>query len=175
MAISEIGRRRSRAETGITEISLNATPPAEGAVAGSTIRATATFTRNDGTTSTMADVLLESNQTDSRYLGDTTVSPAAAALPNLKGYGDVTDLSVAMTGDATLLGQVSAFKDLPAATSWAALKTDAAAILTRWAGVDGVAATPMGGGAFDTQKLAFLETYLGYELTPREAGRARPL
>lgn len=32
----------------------------------------------------------------SQYLGDTTVSTAAAAMPNLKGYGTLTDLQVAM-------------------------------------------------------------------------------
>jgi len=168
--LTDPGELKTLAETGIAEISLASHAPTEGAVLGNTIRAEATFTRADGTTSKISDVLLESNQTDSRYLGDTTVSTAAAALPGLKGFGNVTDLNVAMTNDATLLNEVSDFSGLPASTSWATLKLDAEAILMRWAGVDGDAATPMGGGAFDAQKLAFLEKYFGYELTPRDAG-----
>jgi hypothetical protein len=40
-------------------------------------------------------VSFNADTTHSKYLGDTTVSAAAAALPDLKGYGTLTDLRVA--------------------------------------------------------------------------------
>jgi len=101
--------------------SLNASTPAHGNVRGNTVTAEATFTRADGSTSAIADVILQNNPTDSRYLGDTTVSSAAAATAaNLKGFGDVTDL--AMSHDATLLAEVTSFKALAANTSWTTLR-----------------------------------------------------
>ncbi|MEA2879899.1 MAG: hypothetical protein QOF14_5095, partial [Hyphomicrobiales bacterium] len=164
------GELMTLAQAGVTEISLASTTPAIGSIRGNTIRAEATFTRADGSTSTIADVVLDNAQVDSRYLGDTTVSPAAAALPNLKGYGDMPDLAVAMTQDAALLSEVDAFKDLPTTTSWSALKSGAADILLHWAHVDTMTPVAMANGAFDTQKLAFLEKYFGQELAPRDGG-----
>src|SRR3954469_9832362 len=76
-----------------------------------------------------------------------------------------------MTGDATLETMVASFaqqtgNDLPA------LKSAAEAILYEWAGVEGVAATAIGGDGFDSRKLAFLEKYSGYQLMPRDANGA---
>jgi len=165
---SDAGELQTLTEAGIASISLSTGDPDVTDVNGNTIREVAGFTRSDGTTSTIADVLLDNDPTNTRYLGDTSVSAAAAALPALKGFGRVTDLRVAMTDDAALLAQVTAFADLPVGTSWADLRADAEAILYRWAGVDGVTADAMGTD-FDTRKLAFLETYFGLELTPRDA------
>ena len=47
---------------------------------------------------------------DSVYAGDGTGSVAAAAQANLKGFGNVADLSVAASHDTTLLAQFAAFK-----------------------------------------------------------------
>ncbi|HMB09668.1 MAG TPA: hypothetical protein VKP01_03665, partial [Saliniramus sp.] len=165
---SDAGELQTLTEAGIASISLTTSDPDVTDVNGNTIREVAGFTRSDGTTSTIADVLLDNDPTNTRYLGDTSVSAAAAALPALKGFGRVTDLRVAMTDDAALLAQVTAFADLPVGTSWADMRADAEAILYRWAGVDGVTADTMGTD-FDTRKLAFLETYFGLELTPRDA------
>jgi len=170
--VSDAGELATLAEAGITEIGVTAGAPSTSMIRGNLIRNEATFKRADGTSSAIADVMLDGNQSDSRYLGDATVSSAAAALPNLKGYGNVVDLAVAMTDDATLLGLVSAFATLPPATTLDAMKAAADDILFRWAGVHGVAPTPMGGGVFDQQKLAFLEAYAGYQLTPRIGGGA---
>jgi Ca2+-binding RTX toxin-like protein len=167
--VTDAGELQTLAEAGITQISLASSTPSTTNVRGNTIRAESTFTRADGTTSKIGDVLLETLEADSRYLGDTTVSVAAAALPELKGYGIVKDLRVAMTGDATLLSQVTALKNLPSSTNWTALKGAVDDVLFRWAGVDTVAATPFANGTFDEQKLAFLEKYTGESLVPRDA------
>ncbi|MDX2157687.1 MAG: calcium-binding protein [Hyphomicrobiaceae bacterium] len=164
--VTDAGELATLAETGITEISVTATQLQNTSIRDSDVRAQATFTRTDGSTSTISDVVLFNSETDTRYLGDTTVSTAAAALPDLRGYGNVTGLRIAMTADATLLGQVTSFAGATGLASWTAVRDQVAGILYRWAGVDGVAATSLGGD-FDTRKLAFLETYLGYELAPR--------
>jgi hypothetical protein len=90
--VADPGELQTLAQAGITSISLNAT--ASGAtVAGNTIDPTATFTFANGTTGTIADVLLSIDPYNSKYLGNTTVSAAAAAMPNLKGYGTLTHQS----------------------------------------------------------------------------------
>ncbi|UZE48465.1 hypothetical protein ONR75_27305 [Rhodopseudomonas sp. P2A-2r] len=171
--VTDAGELKTLAETGIAEISLSTSTPAHGSIRGNTVTAEATFTRADGTTSTIGDTILQNNQIDTKYLGDTTVSAAAATLMNLKGFGSLTDLAVAMTHDATLLASVAALKARPVGTAWSTLRADAQAILFRWAGVDGMTATPMGGGAFDTQRLALLERYMGQQLAPRD-GNGQP-
>ena len=43
----------------------------------------------------VTDVAFQINETASQWFGDDTVSAAAAALPQLKGFGTVKDLHVA--------------------------------------------------------------------------------
>jgi hypothetical protein len=97
------------------------------------------------------------------------VSAAAAALPQLKGYGRLPDLRVAMTSNATLLTQVTAFKALTIAAP-ATMLTSAEQILYTWAGVSAVTPVAMG-ASFDTRKLAFLEKFNGREMAPRVSGQ----
>jgi len=172
--VTDAGELMTLAEAGITEISLaNAMPQAQG-LRGSTIRAEGTFTRADGSTSVIADVALLNSDTDTRYLGDTTVSATAATLPELAGSGNMTGLRIAMTNNAALLAEVEAFAGLTGISSWQALEDSVADILFRWAGVDGLPSTPLADG-LDAQMLAFLETYLGYELAPRDIVTGAPL
>jgi len=168
--VTDAGELLSLAGHDITSISLTTGDYTgeTGWLFGNEVAAEATVTRSDGSTTRIGDVLFDYFETDAIYLGDKTVSAAAAAQADLKGYGELTSLAVAMTGDATLLTQVSGFAALPSTTSYAGLKADAEAILYRWAGVDGVAATAMGPD-FDERKLALLETYFGYEMAPRDA------
>ncbi|MEQ1730714.1 MAG: calcium-binding protein, partial [Vicinamibacterales bacterium] len=166
--VTDAGELLTLSQTGITELSLAATPLTNTSIRDSDVRATATFTRADATTGIIADVVLNNSQSDTRWLGDATVSPAAAALPDLTGYGNITGLRIAMTDDATLLGQVTAFAAMSSAATWAQLKDAADDILFRWAGVDTVPATALGAD-FDARKLAFLEAYVGIELAPRNS------
>jgi EF hand len=69
---------------------------------------TGTFTRTDGTTGTVDDVSFNVDTFHSKYLGNSTVSAAAAAMPELKGYGTLTNLRVAMTLDPTLIDTINA-------------------------------------------------------------------
>ena len=162
------GELQTLTEAGIAEISLTDLAPQDGEVRGNEVRAEAVVTRADGSTTTAGDVLLRTSETDSRYLGDATVSAQAAALPELRGYGEMTSLRIAMTADAALAQSVADFAALPATTDWASLRGATDAILYEWAGVAGDAATPIGDTGLDTRQLAFLEKYFGYQLLDRE-------
>ena len=168
--VTDSGELKTLTELGIVSINLSHAAPSEPtAIGGNTIANIGSFTRADSTTGGIADVALMLNETNSKWLGDNTVSTAAAALPELTGFGEVKDLRGAMTGDATLLSMVEGYAALTT-TDLATLEDDAIDILFRWAGVNGVTATALGSNGFDTQKLAFLEKYSGYELMPRESG-----
>jgi trimeric autotransporter adhesin len=166
--VTDAGELKTLAESGISSISLATSAPASTTILGNTIRAVATVNFTSGQTSTISDVVLENNQLDSVFLGNGTVSTAAGASLKLKGYGNTTNLDVAMTNDAGLLTLVNGFKGMSASSSWDTLKAAADDILFRWAGVSGVTPTAMT-SAFDLQKLAFLEAFSGNQLTPRDA------
>jgi hypothetical protein len=96
------GELETLAQAGITSIGVTGTAQTGLSIAANAVNATGIFTRSDGTTGAIDDVSFTIDPFHSRYLGNTTVSAAAAALPNLKGYGTLTDLQVAMTIDPAL-------------------------------------------------------------------------
>jgi Ca2+-binding RTX toxin-like protein len=165
---TQSGELKTLAELGIVSISLNHNAPEQATnILGNVVAQVGTFKYSNGTTRGIADVALQIDQMTTRWTGDETVSSAAAVLPDLKGFGELTGLRIAMTDDAALLTLVD---DLTGSTqaSYAALAADVEAILCRWAGVDGVAATAIGSNGFDARKLAFLEKYTGQQLMPRD-------
>ncbi|NIJ21113.1 Ca2+-binding RTX toxin-like protein [Sphingomonas naasensis] len=168
--ISQASELSSLTDLGIVSINLAATTPSQPTTVGDNqIVREGSFTRADGSTGQIADVALAINESNTRYLGDTTVSAAAAALPELTGFGNVRNLRVAATQDAGLFAMVSDFAAMTT-NDLGALKAAAEAILYRWAGVDTVPAAALGTNGFDERKLAFLEMFSGYQLTPREDG-----
>jgi Ca2+-binding RTX toxin-like protein len=170
--VTDAGELKSLSELGIASISLSSVAPGQPtAVGGNTIVRTGTFTRTDGTTGGVADVAFEISETATKWLGDNSVSSSAAALPQLKGFGQLKNLRVAMTGNAALEASVGAFVALTT-NHLGTLKTGAEAILYQWAGVEGIAATAIGSNGFDARKLAFLEKYTGHQLMPRDGNGA---
>jgi len=129
----DTGELETLAQAGVASISLASTTQTGDTQAGNTITATGSFTRVDGTTGAIDDVNFNVDTFHSTYLGDTTVSTAAAAMPNLKGYGTLTDLRVAMTLDPTLIDTINA--DLPNLNvpNLAALRAAALPIFVAWA------------------------------------------
>ena len=127
------GELETLQQAGIASINLDATPQTNDTDSGNTITATGSFTFADGSIGNIDQVNFNVDTFHSDYLGDTTVSAAAAALPNLKGYGTLTDLQVAMTLDPSLIDVVNAnlpnlnFLDL------ASLRAAAMPILVAWA------------------------------------------
>jgi Ca2+-binding RTX toxin-like protein len=166
--VTDAGELVSLAGLGITSISLAAVAPAEEInIGGNVVAFESTFTLADGTVRKAGDVVLDISHIDTRYITDMDVSAQAAALPQLRGFGNVADLHIAMSEDAALLAQVQTF-DALATSDLSVLKQAAEAILYAWAGVDGVVADPIGTNGFDARKLAFLESFSGQEIAPRD-------
>ena len=105
---SEADELQGLADGGVRSIALNATASAT-TLAGHRISHTSSFTRTDGTTATIVDAWFENDRHISAYLPDDTFTLHAdvAALPELRGYGVVADLSIAMTLDAGLRQRVT--------------------------------------------------------------------
>jgi hypothetical protein len=90
--------------------------------------AAGSFTRGDSSTGAIADVVFTVDPFHTRYLGDLSVSEAAAARANLKGYGTLTDLQVAMTLDPDLIDVVDANLPNLGVLDLAALRATASSI-----------------------------------------------
>ena len=54
------------------------------------------------TTGIAADVLFLPNSTFTRFVGDVDIDPAVLAVGNIKGYGKMADLRIAMSMDSGL-------------------------------------------------------------------------
>ena len=121
----------------ITALSLSATPtdPANPEqISGNVIAERASFTWADASTGELADVVFRVDNFNSEFLGDTTVSAAAAARPDLKGYGILTDLRVAMTLDSSLVATVDSYlAGAPTGPDLGALRAAAMPVLAGWA------------------------------------------
>ncbi len=104
--ISQAGELSSVSALGIASISLTSQAPAQSTNAGNVIAADGSFTRTDGSSGSLSDVNFRIDNFLTSYLGDSTVSAAAAAEANVKGRGELADLAIAMTQDATLLQTV---------------------------------------------------------------------
>jgi hypothetical protein len=135
-AVTDPGELKTMADLGIESISLTTQAPATGEIAGNAVDAEGTFTYTGGATGTVADVRFRIDNFDTVWLGDTTVSPEAAALANVKGRGTLTDLHVAMTQDAALLQTVTTILPILTATDLDTLRAQATPILTAWAAPD---------------------------------------
>jgi hypothetical protein len=155
---AEPGQLFTLAQLGIQSIDLN-DQTTDQILAGNTVEAVSSVTMADGTTQEIAAVAFGYSQTYTQYVGPDTPSTAAAALPQLHGYGDLTDLQEAMTSDPTLLGLVQNFVQISPTDSFA-LGTAIVNIMFEWAGVAGL--NPQSWGPlFDIRELGFLQDFLG--------------
>ncbi|WP_340115568.1 calcium-binding protein, partial [Pelagibius sp. 7325] len=99
------------ADLDIVSIDLNSTVINTETPSGNVLHAESTFTFGDGTQGGVYDVLLDASQFDTQYQGDAGIADWAANVPDLKGYGLLTDLKVAVSNDLSLaetLSQVGA-------------------------------------------------------------------
>ncbi|WP_139020563.1 calcium-binding protein [Bradyrhizobium sp. ORS 285] len=129
--ITNAGELKSLADLNIVAIGTGSTPSTytDGA---DTISATGTFTRADGSTGLAADVQLETDNYNTTWLGDSSVSEAASSRPNLKGFGTLTDLRVAMTLKPSLTNVVDTVLPSMATLSLSALREAVRPILYAW-------------------------------------------
>jgi hypothetical protein len=132
-AVADPGELHTLADLGIASISVAGTAQTGVSVAGNQVTATGTFTRTDGSTGSIGNVTFTTDPFDSKYLGDTSVSPQAALEPNLKGYGTLADLRVAMTLDPTLIDTVNANLPNLSSLDLASLRDAALPMFVAWA------------------------------------------
>ena len=135
---------------------------------GNAHKQTATYTKTDGSTSTITDVWFDTDLSNTIDLSDITIPEAIAALPNVSGFGNVHDLHTAMALDTsgalkTLVEQYIAQTDINQR------KQILLNIIYHWTGVqdmpiDGRDPTQIYGKVIDdTRKLEALEEFMGKE------------
>ncbi|HEX8193050.1 MAG TPA: calcium-binding protein, partial [Allosphingosinicella sp.] len=106
---TDAGELRTMADVGILSIDLaklamNAVTPQ-----GALLRARGGFERADGRTGQFYEAIFESDEVDTRYRGETGLADWQAGLKlNVKGYGNMTDLKVAMANDLDMAELVAA-------------------------------------------------------------------
>ena len=161
------GELLSLTSLGIVSINLAATASTQ-VIAGDAIKLVSTYTLANGTTRTIADAWLTTSATFTKP--DTTpIIPAdIAALPQLQGYGRMTDLRSAMVADPALKTLVQAFAagaGAPDATTLGNITS----IMLEWSGSTAIDPASRG-GEFDGRKLDFLEKYTGIPFVSGDAG-----
>ena len=143
-------------ELGIAAIDLHAEEVSETDEAGNRVTHRATVTKTDGTTIASADVWFNVNTAQTRYLGDETVSEDIAALPNVRGFGNVPSLHVAMNKDSKLKEMVETYLSADSEHRDALLPE----IIYKWTGSENVVSNSRG-RHIDARTLAALERLTG--------------
>ncbi|WP_186157725.1 calcium-binding protein [Burkholderia gladioli] len=168
--VSDPGELHSLQELGIVAINLE-TENSKRKVGGNLVAEAATFVKSDGSTGEIVEAYFDNNPVNSKFKGNFSLNPEVLDLPNLRGYGTLTDLSVAMSVDPALLGMVEKFlkgviDDVPD------LYTRVSAIVFQWAGVSGV--DPDSRGRFvDARKLEVVEKFSGQGFGGGHAGAGK--
>ncbi|WP_186015280.1 calcium-binding protein [Burkholderia gladioli] len=168
--VSDPGELHSLQELGIVAINLE-TENSKRKVGGNLVAEAATFVKSDGSTGEIVEAYFDNNPVNSKFKGNFSLNPEVLDLPNLRGYGTLTDLSVAMSVDPALLGMVEKFlkgviDDVPD------FYTRVSAIVFQWAGVSGV--DPDSRGRFvDARKLEVVEKFSGQGFGGGHAGAGK--
>lgn len=134
--------------------------------AGNEIRYSGTVTLSSGVTNETAAVYFAQNPTLTRWeppVG-TVIPDEIAILPNIHGYGTLTNLDYALLGNETLHAQVEVLVLNAGRMTYAEISDDFRAILFNWAGIaDGE--LPSRGNSVDSREVAFLEKFFGSPIT----------
>ncbi|ELI6664868.1 hypothetical protein RRO09_003449, partial [Salmonella enterica] len=138
---------------------------------GNLHKQTGSITYTDGSKGQSADVWFNTDTGNTRYDGDKNIRDDIRTMPYVRGFGNITDLHVAMTGNALLESLVREFISDP-------VKAKSSGLLERiiysWAGVDGIAADARG-EYIDARKLAVLESASGKPYKNNTNGTTNPL
>lgn len=156
--VSTSGELLTMAQAGVTSISTTYTQPAAPIDLGNgnSVLQSGSFTRTDGATGTAASLLFARNTAAATPVTQLATTAAINALPDIAGMGVVYGLRQAMVRDATLEQLVTAFVN----SSWQNAEAAFNAVLTRWAGAEGV--VPGSRGKYvDSRHLAILEKFHG--------------
>ncbi|MCT7294601.1 hemolysin [Ralstonia sp. CHL-2022] len=156
--VADPGEVQSLQSLGIT--SINVIPSNDYQISnGNLITEVATYTRVDGTTGEIAEAYFDNSQVESQFQGQYQIDSAVLSLPNLRGYGTLPNLYVAMSADAVLMQMVKDFssEDLSSAANFSSQVKN---IIFQWAGVSGLPADSRG-SYIDARELEVLEKFNG--------------
>ncbi|EEP0993008.1 calcium-binding protein, partial [Salmonella enterica] len=138
---------------------------------GNLHKQTGSITYTDGSKGQSADVWFNTDTGNTRYDGDKNIRDDIRTMPYVRGFGNITDLHVAMTGNLLLESLVREFISDP-------VKAKSSGLLERiiysWAGVDGISADARG-EYIDARKLAVLESASGKPYKNNTNGTTNPL
>ena len=158
---SEADELQGLTEGGVESIALNATV-SDTTLAGHRISHTSSFTRTDETTATIVDAWFENDRHISVYQPDDTFTlhEHVPALPELRGYGVVADLSIAMTLDAGLRQSVTDLVKNSDTLSMSNFRAGVEAMVLDWTGADTTDPGSRGPG-MDARHLVAMEALVG--------------
>ena len=143
--VVDAGEMVSLSSLGITAIEVTGTA-STATVNGNAVIATGGFTRADGSTGVAGDIGFRVDQQRTQWLGDSTVGAAAAALPELRGFGTLTNLRVAMTLDPTLQTVAATLLPTLDTLDLATMRNAVLPLFTAWAAASPITETvPLGG------------------------------
>jgi hypothetical protein len=156
-------------QAGISAIDLNV-QTTNARINGNTITESATFEYSSGEQGGLYEVNFATNSLRSIYTPapNFQLDEAVYTLPELRGYGLLPDLSIAMTLDPTLEGQVSALVSNASSLTAAQFKAAFANILYQWAGVAAEDPTSRGPNV-DARQYDFLLKLYGVDPTQTNA------
>ena len=169
----DAGELNSLNELGITSFDVSATPSNQ-TISGNTIVSTGTFTL-DGAQQTIAEVDFATSTVETYYVPpDTFIYDFNAfLLPELRGYGTVPDLWVAMSLDATLLADVRSFVLNAPALSGAEFDSAFQSLVQEWVGASDV--DPGSRGPYvDARHLAVVYAFYGIDQNTQPAYATNP-
>nr|WP_318381956.1 calcium-binding protein [uncultured Enterobacter sp.] len=130
-----------------------------------------TITKTDGSHAASADVWFASDTGYTRYTGESAVNEDIRALPFVRGFGNLTDIHIAMSQNTGLRTLIEAFVADPAAAVNNGLVQQ---IIFTWAGVTSIDATSRG-DYIDARQLAALETAAGDQFKSNVNGSVDPM
>ncbi len=131
-AVTDVGELLTLEAAGITGLSLSAQEMAEVTSTGHNLVAVSSFTRSDGTTGGLYELLFDADQYNSTYVGAGRIAPWAQTLPEVKGYGQLTDLRVAASNDVAVADALMASANRFATADIEVLRDDFRAIAHAW-------------------------------------------
>ncbi|WP_095193968.1 calcium-binding protein [Pseudomonas sp. Irchel 3A7] len=159
--LSQSGELYTLAGLGITSISTSYSNVSY-TISGNEVKQESTFTMN-GNSYTSADVWFSYDNVNTQYTGSYDLDIRTLFLPELRGYGTLPDLHIAMSQNEDLLDLVMeiAAEDLvDIFDEGFGLRAKVEALMYEWAGVEGVSPTSRL-SYIDARQVGFLEAFMG--------------
>jgi Ca2+-binding RTX toxin-like protein len=152
------------AQLEITSIKLDATQ-VNYSIEGNQITYESTFTYADGRTQKIADVWFNYDNVNSVYAGEYTLNPEVLFLPDLRGYGALPELAIAMSLKPELLHAVEEFSDMDLFAPVADVMQRLTQIMHLWADMENTDVGLRGAG-INARDIGFLEKLFDKSATP---------